>query len=274
MAERITRPARHGVGYVEGEKNVGVISRLIDGDLTGAVASLTAWCVDHLTAATAPTGRGTDEELHAVLRQLRSLRQEVTDHDLGLHARRLADASGVCAGWGRRRHRRSWLTRPAKQLVRRCGFGRAVLSRVETETWRPWMAHFTGPAVDASWFGEWVDRPIPLDDLVVETEVFTGHRPAMVPDTGDPRVYRPIIVDAGRSTSYVVAPVVLADDVVGFFHADHGPSQRRSGLVDRDVLWTFAQGFSLAYERVILAERFRASASGCTVRSARSRVWP
>src|ERR1700677_2698857 len=116
------------------------------------------------------------------------------------------------------------------------------------------MAHFTGAAVDASWFAEWVNRPIPLDDLVLEAQVFTEHRPAAVLDTCDPRVYRPIIVDAGRSTSYVVAPVVLADEVVGFFHADHAPGQHRAGLVDREVLWTFTQGFSLAYERLGLAE--------------------
>jgi DNA-binding CsgD family transcriptional regulator len=52
--------------------------------------------------------------------------------------------------------------------------------------------------------------------------------------------------------------VVLADEVVGFFHADHAPGRRRSDLVDRDVLWTFAQGFSLAYERLVLAERVQA----------------
>jgi DNA-binding CsgD family transcriptional regulator len=258
LAERITALHDTVSDALDGEKHVGVISRLIDGDLTGAVASLTAWCVDHLTIL-APTARvGTDEELHAVLRQLRSLRQDVTDHDVDLHARRLADASGALRRLGATATSAELVDQACEQLVRRCGFGRAVLSRVETETWRPWMAHFTGPAVDASWFGEWIDRPIPLDDLVVETDVFAGHRPAVVPDTGDPRVYRPIIVDAGRSTSYVVAPVVLADDVVGFFHADHGPSRRRSGLVDRDVLWTFAQGFSLAYERVVLAERVEA----------------
>ena len=62
-------------------------------------------------------------------------------------------------------------------------------------------------------------------------------------------------MDAGRSTSYVVAPVVLAGEVVGFFHADHAPGPRRSGMIDRSVLWTFAQGFSLAYERLVLANR-------------------
>ena len=51
---------------------------------------------------------------------------------------------------------------------------------------------------------------------------------------------------------------MLAGQVAGFFHADHAPARRRSGLIDRDVLWTFAQGFTLAYERVVLAERFQA----------------
>src|ERR1700683_3934081 len=40
--------------------------------------------------------------------------------------------------------------------------------------------------------------------------------------------------------------------------AARAPGQRRSGPVDRNVLWTFAQGFSLAYERLVLAERLRA----------------
>ena len=137
-------------------------------------------------------------------------------------------------------------------------FGRAVLSRVVSEAWRPWTAHFTDTAADGSWFADWVDRSIPLDALVLETQVFTEHRPAAVLDTSDPRVYRPIIVDAGRSMSYVVAPVILAGEVVGFFHADHAPGQRRAGAVDRNVLWTFAQGFGLAYERLVLAERVQA----------------
>ena len=34
-------------------------------------------------------------------------------------------------------------------------------------------------------------------------------------------------------------------------------ARRRSGLIDHDVLWTFAQGFSLVYERLILVERLQ-----------------
>lgn len=260
LAERVT--TWHGAASqaLGGERNAGVLGCVAAGDLTGAVAGLTAWCVDHLT--TLATG-GEDatpatQELRAILRELRALGSEVAEHDFGLYARRLGDTSAAVRRLGATATSAQLIDQACGQLVHRCGFGRAVLSRVDSEVWRPWMAHFTGTAADGSWFPEWVDRPIPLDDLVLETQVFTEHRPAAVLDTRDPRVYRPIIVDAGRSMSYVVAPVVLAGDVVGFFHADHAPGQRRTGLVDRDVLWTFAQGFSLAYERLILAERVQA----------------
>ena len=257
LAERLTTlhgAASHVLG---GKPNAGVLSCVAAGDLTGAVAVLTAWCVDHLTTF-APSGDDATRELGAILRELRTLGSEVTDYDFGLYARRLGDASAAVRRLGATATSAQLVDQACEQLIHRCGFGRAVLSRVDFEAWRPWMAHFTGTAADGSWFAEWVDRPIPLDDLVLETQVFTEHRPAVVLDTRDPRVYRPIIVDAGRSTSYVVAPVVLAGEVVGFFHADHAPGPRRSGLVDRSVLWTFAQGFSLAYERLVLADRVQA----------------
>ena len=50
LAERVTTwhsTASHALG---GERNAGVLSRLAAGDLTGAVAALTAWCADHLIA--------------------------------------------------------------------------------------------------------------------------------------------------------------------------------------------------------------------------------
>jgi DNA-binding CsgD family transcriptional regulator len=82
--------------------------------------------------------------------------------------------------------------------------------------------------------------------------------PTIVSDTGDAAVYRPIIVDAGRSRSYVAAPVIAGDEVVGFLHADHLPSSRRVDETDRDALWAFADGFGRIYERTVLLERLRA----------------
>lgn len=84
----------------------------------------------------------------------------------------------------------------------------------------------------------------------------SDRRPLLVTDTGRADVYRPIIVDAGRSTSYAVAPVITSGHTVGFFHVDHD-QRRRSGMVDRDVVWTFAQGFALAYEKLQLTEQLR-----------------
>jgi DNA-binding CsgD family transcriptional regulator len=256
LAERLT--TLHGAAShaMVGQPNAGVLSCIAAGDLTGAVAALTAWCADNLSIL--DTSGDATHELRAILRELSTLGSEVAEHDFGLYARRLAAASAAVRRLAATATSAELVDQACQHLVSRCGFGRGVLSRVDAEAWRPWMAHFTGAAVDASWFAAWVDRPIPLDDLVLETQVFTQRRPATVPDTCDPRVYRPIIVDAGRSTSYVVAPVILGGEVVGFFHADHAPGPRRSGPVDRDVLWTFAQGFSLAYERLVLAERFQA----------------
>jgi DNA-binding CsgD family transcriptional regulator len=262
-----------------GERNSRVLERLAEADLAGAVAALTAWSADRLTVAPAslpessflpgvplsrpsvPGQPGTEAlaELRAVLRQLRALAgQGAAEHDFELHARRLSDASAALRRLGAATSSAQLVDQACEHLVRRCGFGRAVLSRVESLTWRPWMAHFAADTAEAGWFSVWVDRPIPLDELVVETEVLTGRRPVAVLDTEASHVYRPIIVEAGHSSSYVVAPVMLAGQVAGFFHADHAPAGRRSGPIDRDVLWTFAQGFSLAYERVVLAERLQA----------------
>jgi DNA-binding CsgD family transcriptional regulator len=279
LAERIIGLHAAVSQALGGEPNAGVLDRVAEGDLTGAVAALTAWSADRLTLAPAflpessslpgvplprpsvPCQPGTEAvaELRTVLRQLRALAgQAAAEHDFELHAQRLSDASAALRRLGAATSSAQLVDQACEHLVRRCGFGRAVLSRVESLTWRPWMAHFTADTAEAGWFSVWVDQPIPLDELVVETEVLTSRRPVAVLDTEASHVYRPIIVDAGHSSSYVVAPVVLAGQVAGFFHADHAPAGRRSGPIDRDVLWTFAQGFSLAYERVVLAERLQA----------------
>jgi DNA-binding CsgD family transcriptional regulator len=279
LAERIIGLHAAVSQALGGERNYRVLDRVAGGDLAGAVAALTAWSADRLTVTpsslpessslpgeplrhpSVPGRPGTEAaaELRAVLRQLRALAgQAAAEHDFERHAGRLSDASAALRRMGAATSSAQLVDQACEHLVRRCGFGRAVLSRVESLTWRPWMAHFVADAAEAGWFSAWVDQPIPLDELVVETEVLTGRRPVVVLDTEASHVYRPIIVEAGHSSSYVVAPVVLAGQVAGFFHADHAPTGRRSGPIDRDVLWTFAQGFSLAYERVVLAERLQA----------------
>ena len=96
LAERVT--TLHGVAShaLGGERNAGVLSCVAVGDLTGAVAALTAWCVDYLTTF-ATSGEDAAQELRAILRELRTLGSEIAEHDFGLYARRLGDASAARA---------------------------------------------------------------------------------------------------------------------------------------------------------------------------------
>ncbi|MBO0875171.1 MAG: GAF domain-containing protein [Pseudonocardia sp.] len=197
------------------------------------------------------------QRLCALVMDLQQLALDLSLHELSLRARRLADCS---AGLNRLRALPSSsevLGQVCEEVVWRCGFHRAVFSRVTSGTWRPWMASFRDDAEFASWFTDWVDRRIPLDRPTPEGRLLSERRSALVHDTEAVPVYRPIIVDAGRSRSYVVAPIVVNKEVLGFLHADHQLS-RRADEADRDVLWAFAEGLGHIYERTVLLERLRA----------------
>ncbi|KLL11181.1 MULTISPECIES: LuxR C-terminal-related transcriptional regulator [Protofrankia] len=226
------------------------------------VSTLAGRCIDQLRATagtdgiTAADGDTSLQLCHLIL-DLQELSFDLYQHDLNLCTRRFADCA---AGLQRLRTLPSsvdLLDQVCEELVHRCGFGRAVLSRVEDSAWHPWMAYFSNSDEFESWFARWVDRPIPLEGMTPETRLLTDCRPAVVYDTANAPVHRPIIVESGRSKSYVVAPVMRGTEVVGFLHADHHPSSRRVDEVDRDVLWMFADGFSHIYERAVLAERLR-----------------
>jgi DNA-binding CsgD family transcriptional regulator len=230
--------------------------RVIAGDLSGAVAALTTSCVARSTDGTA-LDDGQREQLQLALVDLKQLGGKIFEHELGLLSRRLADCDSAISRLRTLPTSNDLLDHVCEELVLRCRFGRAVLSRVDRAMWKPWMAHFSGSEADEKWFTDWVDRPIPLDDAVLESRLLVERKPAAVYDTESADVHRPIIVDAGHSSSYVVAPVIVNDVVIGFLHADYKPTGRRVDVVDRDVLWAFAQGFAQLYERAVLRERLR-----------------
>ena len=69
---------------------------------------------------------------------------------------------------------------------------------------------------------------------------------AMVLDApSDPGTWPPL-VDAMRTTSYVVAPVMPSGKIIGFFQADCYLQGREVDEHDRDVLWAFTEGFGYA----------------------------
>jgi DNA-binding CsgD family transcriptional regulator/GAF domain-containing protein len=137
------------------------------------------------------------------------------------------------------------------ELIRSLGFKRTMLARVEAGMWRPWKGNAS--MLGEGWVKEWIDRAIPLDDLTLETRLLHERRPALVLDTNVPGIAR--MVHAAGVRSYVAAPIMPGGQVVGFFHADHGPDGRTCDEADRDILWTFAEGFGHLYERTTLLEQ-------------------
>jgi DNA-binding CsgD family transcriptional regulator len=148
------------------------------------------------------------------------------------------------------------LDRACDVLIGRCGFQRALLSRTDGLRWLPWKARFVGDGEFAQRFvQELQQRRIDLQDAPLERGVVEGRRPAIVLDApGDERTNKPT-VELGQTRSYVVAPIIPGGRVVGFFHADHHPSERPVDEDDRDALWAFAEGFGRLYERAVLKER-------------------
>lgn len=138
-----------------------------------------------------------------------------------------------------------------------CGFDRVMLSRIDDDTWRPWhsFSRDIGPAERR--FQEWMREPplIQLSHMMLESELVRRREPAIVHDAvTDPRAYRPL-AEMATQTSYVAAPVVSGDRVIGLLHADN-----RGGSVidlDRDILWFFAIGFAQIFERAVLLARLR-----------------
>jgi len=137
------------------------------------------------------------------------------------------------------------------ELIRSLGFKRTMLARVEAGMWRPWKGNAS--MLGEGWVKEWIDKAIPLDDLTLETRLLHERRPALVLDTNVPGIAR--MVHAAGVRSYVAAPIMPGGQVVGFFHADHGPDGRTCDEADRDILWTFAEGFGHLYERTTLLEQ-------------------
>jgi LuxR family transcriptional regulator, regulator of acetate metabolism len=183
--------------------------------------------------------------------------------DLREHSvrRRRFALAGVESALGRLR----CITGPAElldavcpELVRSCGFSRAMLSRVEDGTWVPWKTFFGHRDVRPS-DEEWMaSTRIPLDAMILERELLEQRRAAFVTDTsGNSRTLAPFVAAVGTS-SYVAAPVIPAGRVVGFLHADYYPSSRLVDKVDRDILWAFADGFGRIYERAVMLDRLRA----------------
>lgn len=203
---------------------------------------------------------GTDDararDLYLLALDLQQVALELHEEDLLQRNRRLGDTADGLSRLRGLTSSRDLVDTVCQEIVTRCGFGRATISRVERGMWIPANGHFSED--DPTWFDGWIDHGIPLHGHTPEARLLTERLPALVMDTSQGEVHQDIIVEAGQSQSYVVAPLMSRGTVVGFLHCDHFPTDRRADAVDRDVLWAFAQGFTRLHERMVLMERVQA----------------
>jgi DNA-binding CsgD family transcriptional regulator len=154
--------------------------------------------------------------------------------------------------------------RAVRELCETLGFDRAILFTVENDELVAEAAWFTG---DADWASEFMKlarregvRPR-LDHMLLESEVVRRRRPLLVLDPeNDPRTYKPL-VRAAQTTSYIAAPVMPGGHVIAMLHVDRYMTGDVVTPEDANLLWTFAEGFGYAYERMRLLSRLRRHAA-------------
>ncbi|MEU1994182.1 LuxR C-terminal-related transcriptional regulator [Nocardia gamkensis] len=220
-----------------------------------AVAELIHLCVERLREA-GMSGTETVAEFCALALDLQQLALDIYVFETAERDQRLANCAASLSRLRGIPDTAGLLDVACEEIVLRCGFQRAVLSRVEGSTWLPRTAHFAEVG-GASWFADWIGQSIPFAAGSPESRLLSKRSPSLVHDTANAKVYRPIIIDAGHSNSYVAAAITHSDRVVGLIHADHYPSPRRTDETDRDVLWAFTDGLTHIYERTVLLESLR-----------------
>jgi DNA-binding CsgD family transcriptional regulator len=143
------------------------------------------------------------------------------------------------------------------ELCRSCGFSRAMISRVRGSLWVPEVYEpVPGGPPEEEPFREWVEHTeIPLEHMLLETEMVRRRMPALVLDpVNDPRTFKEIVV-RGRTIGYVAAPIISGDRAIGFLHADRYGQSHPVSDEDKDNIWTFAEHFAFLFDRAVLIER-------------------
>ncbi|HEX6025756.1 MAG TPA: LuxR C-terminal-related transcriptional regulator [Solirubrobacter sp.] len=137
------------------------------------------------------------------------------------------------------------LSGPASELVQRApaeaaaavALDRVLLSRVDDGMLVPEAIH-----------GGELPAPVALAYPLPEGQLLRRREPALIARDEPPER------QAFGWRGYVVAPVVIGGQTVGFFHGDRdGPLT----AVDEDALARFARGFAAIYERAVLLHRLR-----------------
>jgi DNA-binding CsgD family transcriptional regulator len=218
------------------------------------IAQMGHYCVDELSTLPRTATQHAQRLTGAALR-LQQLAIDWHVHEAATHGRRLADCAAALARLREINDVNALFDAACEELVVACGFHRASVSKVERDGWKPMVLHDRSGLTATSWFSDWIDRTVPFTDAAPEREALHQRRASLVFDTAQAPVYRPFIIQSGRSQSYVSAALTVGAEAIGLFHADHFPLDRRVDSTDRDILGVFATGVSHIYDCLMSAHR-------------------
>ena len=254
LVERIVQLRESVFAAVGSECALPVVNWDVPWRSAEVVSTLTHVCIDRLRHTPVSDVQAA-QRLSQLVLDLQQVAMDIYLYETAVRSKRLTDC---VTGLVRLRgipNVDALVDSACQELVSRCGFHRAVLSRVETHCWRPLKLYQRAEPDTGAWFNAWINEVVPTDSGSPESESLSRRRPSLVYDTANVPVYRPLIVQSGQSRSYLVAPLMHGDDVIGFLHTDHHPLPRRVDEADREVLWAFTDGFSHIYERAVLMQR-------------------
>lgn len=146
-----------------------------------------------------------------------------------------------------------------REACRSCGLGRSLLSRIDGTAWIPEILSTTGPQAEPADFRAYLQESrIPLEHMLLETDMVRRGRPTLVLDARrDERTHKDIILASG-AWSYVAAPIMPGRRAVGFLHCDRLGQELPVTEEDRDNLWIFTEQLAVILEGAGLAERLAA----------------
>ncbi|WP_162834171.1 helix-turn-helix transcriptional regulator [Amycolatopsis circi] len=144
----------------------------------------------------------------------------------------------------------------APAAVCELGFDRAIFSRIYEAMWVTETVHVGG---DENWAHEILEagreHPEALTPKLHETEIVRRRRAIVVRDVQEnPRVHQ-AVAQSSKSATYVAAPVMPKNQVIGFLHADRYFHPGPLAELDRELLSVFSDGFGYALERAILLDK-------------------
>jgi DNA-binding CsgD family transcriptional regulator len=252
--------ALHEVAALPGLDNVGALDD--DRDFTSIQSALKS-AYEHLaeltgganvTVITPGTAR-----IFVLLTDIGQLRLEIAQAKAGQKNDRYAATRNALSRLHGVDSVEQMLERAPAELCR-CGFDRAIVSRVEDSMWWVESVHVKA---DPEWANEIAqvgrDHPVHIDHMLIESEIMRRRAPVLVRDAqNDPRT-NAAIGQASLSRSYVAAPIMPEGRIIGLLHADCYNSRRHVDEEDLAALWMFAEGFGYAFQRTTLSERLRSA---------------